>query len=110
MNFNSDNVYGVHPRILESLTKANSGTTTSYGGDELSRLAEVKLSEVFEKPVRAFLMMTGTAANGLALSTISPGYGVIICHNAAHVYCDECNGPEFFTGGAKRIGVHGPGG
>jgi threonine aldolase len=110
MNFNSDNVYGVHPRILESLAKANSGTTPSYGSDDLSRAAEERLSEVFERPVRAFLLMTGTAANGLALSTISPGYGAVICHNEAHVYCDECNGPEFYTGGAKLIGVHGPGG
>ena len=61
MNFNSDNVYGVHPRILESLAKANSGTTTSYGGDDLSRRAEERLSEIFERPVRAFLLTTGTA-------------------------------------------------
>ena len=110
MNFASDNVYGVHPRILAALGEANSATALSYGGDDLSRKSEERLSEVFERPVKAFLVTTGTAANGLALSSISPGYGSIICHGEAHISCDECNSPEFFTGGAKILGLHGPGG
>ncbi|MGH6907003.1 MAG: threonine aldolase family protein, partial [Aestuariivirga sp.] len=28
----------------------------------------------------------------------------------AHISCDECNSPEFFTGGAKIIGLHGANG
>jgi threonine aldolase len=110
MNFASDNVYGVHPRILASLAAVNDGTAPSYGGDAHSRAAEDRLSEVFERPVKAFLVTTGTAANGLALSAISPGHGAVICHAEAHISCDECNAPEFFTGGAKIIGLHGPGG
>ncbi|MGH6820598.1 MAG: beta-eliminating lyase-related protein, partial [Methylocella sp.] len=74
MNFASENVYGVHPRILAALSQANAGPASSYGADDLSRKAEEKLSEVFEKEVKAFLVTTGTAANGLALSTITPGY------------------------------------
>ena len=110
MNFASDNVYGVHPRILEALGEANTATSPSYAGDDLSKRSEERLSGVFEKEVRAFLVTTGTAANGLALSAITPGYGAIICHAEAHISCDECNSPEFFTGGAKILGLHGPGG
>jgi threonine aldolase len=110
MNFASDNVYGVHPRILAALAEANSGTAPSYGGDDLSRKSEEKLSEVFGKEVRAFLVTTGTAANGLALASIAPPYGAVICHAEAHISCDECNSPEFFTGGAKIIGLRGPAG
>jgi threonine aldolase len=110
MNFASDNVYGVHPRILAALAGANSGTAASYGGDDLSKKSEEKLSEVFGKDVRAFLVTTGTAANGLSLASIAPPYGAIICHAEAHISCDECNSPEFFTGGAKILGLHGPGG
>ncbi len=110
MDFSSDNVYGVHPRILAALSEADAGTAFSYGKDDLSRQAEEKLSEVFQKEVRAFLVTTGTAANGLALSSITPGYGAIICHAEAHISCDECNSPEFFTGGAKIIGLQAPGG
>ncbi len=110
MNFASDNVYGVHPRILAALADANSGTAPSYGGDDLSKKSEEKLSEVFGKDVRAFLVTTGTAANGLSLAAIAPPYGAVICHAEAHISCDECNSPEFFTGGAKILGLHGPGG
>jgi len=110
MNFASDNVYGVHPRILAALADANSGTAPSYGGDDLSKKSEEKLSEVFGKDVRTFLVTTGTAANGLSLASIAPPHGAVICHAEAHISCDECNSPEFFTGGAKILGLRGPGG
>jgi threonine aldolase len=110
MNFASDNVYGVHPKIMSALAEANTGTAPSYGGDDLSKKSEEMLSAVFGREVRAFLVTTGTAANGLALSSITAGYGAIFCHGEAHISCDECNSPEFFTGGAKIIGHHGPGG
>ncbi|MGE3877387.1 MAG: beta-eliminating lyase-related protein, partial [Parvibaculaceae bacterium] len=107
MNFASDNVYGVHPKILAAIEAANTGTSKSYGYDDYSARAEAKLSEVFEKEVKAFLVTTGTVANGLALSSIAPPYGAILTHAEAHAYCDECNSPELFTGGAKVIGLHG---
>ena len=34
MNFASDNVYGIHPRILAAMAEANAGTAPSYGGDD----------------------------------------------------------------------------
>jgi threonine aldolase len=48
---------------------------------------------------------TGTAANALALSQIAPPYGGIYCHTGAHIMTDECGAPEFFTGGAKLLGL-----
>lgn len=110
MNFASDNVYGVHPLILESLTSVNAGTAKSYAGDAETKAAEERLSELFERDVRAYLVATGTAANGLALSALSPGHGAVICHAEAHIAYDECNSPEFFTGGAKILGLNGTAG
>jgi threonine aldolase len=110
MNFASDNHYGVHPRILEGLVEANAGSAMAYGGDDWTKKAEERLSRVFEKDVRSFLVTTGTAANGLALSALTPPYGAVICHAEAHISVDECNSPEMFTGGAKILGLHGPGG
>jgi threonine aldolase len=107
MNFASDNVYGIHPKILAAIEAANKGTSPSYGYDDYSRRAEERLSEVFEKEVRAFLVTTGTAANGLALSALTPSYGAVLTHAEAHAAIDECNSPEMFTGGAKVIGLHG---
>lgn len=110
MNFASDNHYGVHPRILEAMVEANAGSAPAYGGDDWTKKAEEQLSKVFEKEVRSFLVTTGTAANGLALSALTPPYGAVICHGEAHIHCDECASPEFFTGGAKIMGLHGPAG
>ena len=110
MNFASDNVYGIHPKILASLGEANPATAPSYGGDPLTKKSEEKLAEVFGCELRAFLVTSGTAANGLSLSAITPGYGAIICHGEAHIAVDECNSPEHFTGGAKIIGLHAPAG
>ena len=110
MNFASDNHYGVHPRILEAMVEANAGSAPAYGGDDWTKKAEEQLSKVFEKEVRSFLVTTGTAANGLALSALTPPYGAVICHGEAHISVDECNSPEMFTGGAKILGLHGPAG
>jgi threonine aldolase len=81
MNFASDNVYGVHPKILQSLSKVNEGTAPSYAGDEWSKRAEARLCEIFETDVRAFLVTTGTAANGLALQSVAPPHGAIFCRS-----------------------------
>ncbi|MCA3556451.1 low specificity L-threonine aldolase [Aestuariivirga sp.] len=110
MNFASDNVYGVHPKILGALAQANEGTAPSYGGDGHTIRAEEMLKDVFGCDLRAFLVTSGTAANGLALSTITTGFGAVFCNAEAHIAVDECNSPEFFTGGAKIAGLRGPAG
>lgn len=110
MNFASDNVFGVHPRIMEALNEANAGTAVSYGADEWTKRAEERLGELFERDVQAFLVTTGTAANALALSAMAPAYGVIFCHAEAHIMVDESGAPELFTGGAKLIGLPEPAG
>ena len=33
------------------------------------------------------------------------GLGAALCHECAHVYTDEANAVEFFTGGAKLVPV-----
>src|SRR5690242_5612442 len=110
MNFASDNVFGVHERIMNALLAANAGTSPSYGVDPWTREAEERLSEVFERRVWSFLVMTGTAANALALSQLVPPYGAVFAHADAHVVVDECGAPELFTGGAKLIGIAEPAG
>lgn len=110
MNFASDNQYGVHPAIMAALEEANSGTASSYGEDPWTEKAEEALSEVFEREVQAFPVVTGTAANALSLSALCPPYGAVFAHAEAHSNCDECGAPELMTGGAKLIGLEEPGG
>jgi threonine aldolase len=107
MDFRSDNVTGVVPEIMAALAAANDGTSTGYGEDTISGRLRRRCSEIFETPVEVFPVLTGTAANVLALSAISPPYGAIYCHTLAHINVDECGGPEFFTGGAKLVDLPG---
>jgi threonine aldolase len=105
MHFASDNIAGVHPKIMQALVAANEGVAKSYGEDDLTGAFESKLKDVFETDLAVFPVATGSAANCLALSTISPPWGAIYCHEHAHIFDDECCGPEFYTGGAKLYTV-----
>ncbi|MFO1468468.1 MAG: low specificity L-threonine aldolase [Steroidobacteraceae bacterium] len=110
MNFTSDNVTPVCEPILAAVQAANGDNAPSYGGDALTRRLERRFSELFEREVAVFPVATGTAANALALSQLAPGFGGIYCHETAHIVTDECGAPEFFTGGAKLIGLAAPDG
>jgi hypothetical protein len=49
MNFDSDNAYGVHQKILDAINEANASLTDiAYGHDEGSLKVEKELSRVFE--------------------------------------------------------------
>ena len=108
--FSSDNVTIACPEIMDALVKANSGNEDSYGDDKWSESLKKKMSDLFEKDVEVFTAVTGTAANSLALSALTPGFGNISCHEISHINVDECGAPEFFTGGAKLIALKGAGG
>ncbi len=110
MNFASDNVYGVHPHVMAAMQAANEGVAASYAADDVTRRIEARFRDIFECELDVFLVMTGTAANALALSAMAPPYGAIFAHSHAHIMVDECGAPEFFTGGAKMIGLEGVGG
>ncbi|MGH6892224.1 MAG: threonine aldolase family protein [Dongiaceae bacterium] len=101
MNFCSDNAVGVAPEIMTALAEANRGASLPYGADDWTRRVERRLADMFEHPVRAFPVATGTAANALALSVLTPPYGAIFCHEESHVMLDECGAPELLSGGAR---------
>jgi threonine aldolase len=110
MNFCSDNVAGIASEIMAAIEKANQGAMPSYGADAITARVEQRLSEIFEREVAAFPVVTGTSANALALSTLTPPYGAIYCHPEAHIMVDECGAPELYTGGAKLVPIAGAGG
>ncbi|HEY2446958.1 MAG TPA: beta-eliminating lyase-related protein [Rhizomicrobium sp.] len=105
MNFASDNAYGAAPEMLEALAAASAGTAASYGEDWWTGRLQTEMSRVFERPVAAYPVITGTAANALALATIVPAHGAIFCHRESHIITDECGAPEFFTHGAKVVPI-----
>ncbi len=106
MRFASDNAGPVHPKVMKALNAANDGWAMPYGNDDWTRRATDKVREVFEAPKAAvYFVATGTAANSLALATLSRPFDAIFCADIAHINADECNAPEFYTGGAKLIPV-----
>jgi threonine aldolase len=110
VNFGSDNVTPACDAVMQAVNAANVGTAVSYGGDDLTARLQRRASELFETEVAIYPVTTGTAANSLALSQIAAPFGAIYCYEAAHIVTDECGAPEFFTGGAKLIGLPAPDG
>lgn len=108
MYFTSDNASGAHPKILAALARANDGFARSYGSDAIMDRVTEQVREVFQHPEAAvYLVATGTVANSLALAIYSKPWSAIFAHTEAHIATDECGAPEFYTDGAKLIGIPG---
>lgn len=105
MNFRSDNEAPAHPRMLEALAAANDGFATAYAEDAWSARLDEAFSGVFGTGCRVLPLATGTAANSVILASMSPPWGAVLCHEAAHINNDECGAPEFYSGGAKLIAL-----
>jgi threonine aldolase len=110
MNLFSDNTSGIAPEILSAIQAANTGAADSYGDDQWTARAEERFRDVFETDLDIYPLSTGTAANAVALSTLAPPYGAILCHPDSHINVHQCAASEFYTGGAKLLptpGAHG---
>ena len=109
MDFTSDNAAGAAPQILDALARENDGTAASYGADGVTARLSRRFAAILEREVAVFPIVTGTAANALALAAVTPPHGAVMCHELAHVHVDECGAPEMFSGGAKLVPLSGPG-
>jgi threonine aldolase len=104
----SDNAGPAHPQVLEHVVAANAGYQASYGADTLMDEVRETLRGIFEAPEAAvYLVSTGTTANALALACYCQPWQTVFCSPVAHIHEDECNAPEFYSGGAKLTLVPG---
>lgn len=102
MHFASDNAGPAHPAVIDAITRANTGYAKAYGADDLMDQVQDRIRTIFAAPDAAvYLVATGTAANSLLLATMTKPWETVFCSPMAHIHEDECNAPEFFTGGAK---------
>ena len=108
MRFFSDNAAAAHPAVMAALAAADR-LDTAYDGDGWSKRLDGAFSDLFGTEVRALWVTTGTAANCLALASLCPPHGGVLCHREAHIQVDEAGAPEFFTGGAKLLLIDGDG-
>ena len=96
--FASDNYAGCHPEVLTAIAAANGGHQVSYGEDAYTaRLHEVMAGH-FGRPVEVYPVFNGTGANVLALQSMLPPWGAVICTETAHIHSDEGGAPEAVAG------------
>ncbi|MGZ5930659.1 MAG: threonine aldolase family protein [Rhizomicrobium sp.] len=107
MNFASDNHYGATPQILAAIAAVGQSPQPAYGDDDVTKRVTAQLCKIFEREVAVYPVINGTTANSLALATLVPPHGAILCHAEAHIAVDECGAPEFFTHGAKLVPIEG---
>ncbi|MEW5853444.1 MAG: low specificity L-threonine aldolase [Myxococcota bacterium] len=96
--FASDNNAGVHPEILDAITRANTGHARAYGDDPLTEQAVRTIRRHLGEKAEVFFVFNGTAANVLGLQALTQPHHAIICADGAHIQVDECGAPERFTG------------
>jgi len=71
MNFISDNTAGASAPVMAGIAAANDGAAAAYGTDAWTKRVEALFADVFEREVAVFLVTSGTAANALALASIT---------------------------------------
>lgn len=98
MSLGSDNHSAVHPKILDAINTINFGGAHAYGLDEVSKAVQKEFERLFGSRVHAEYVMTGTAANVLALSTLLQSYEAVLCSDESHLHLDECGAIENFAG------------
>lgn len=108
MQFLSDNAAAVHPRIWAALQAADA-PAPPYDNDALSQQLDEAFTALFGRPCAVLWVATGTAANCLALATLVPPHGGVVCHREAHIEMDEGGAPGFYTHGAKLLLADGDG-
>ncbi len=108
MQFQSDNAARVHPAIWAAMQAADA-PDAPYDNDVLSRMLDERFSVLFGRECSVLWVATGTAANCLALATMVPPHGGVVCHRESHIETDECGAPAFYTHGAKLLLAEGHG-
>lgn len=109
INFASDNYSGIHPAVLNALSKANTGPAKAYGADPHTQKFEEWSRQTFGENTRAYPVFNGTGANVLAIAGSLPRWGSVISAATAHIHTDEAAAPEK-NAGAKIYPIEVPDG
>ena len=96
--FASDNYSGILPEVLAAIQRANSGHQVAYGGDDYTAALGTKIQEAFGPRAEVFPLFNGTGANVVALTSMMPRWGAVICSTSAHIHTDEGGAPERVSG------------
>ena len=97
-SFASDNWSAVHPVVMDALINANNEHQAAYGDDDYTQYAQDYFRSIFGAESSTCFVFTGTAANVLALESITQSFNAVICSEHAHIHVDECGALEKHSG------------
>ena len=107
--FASDNYSGILPEVLDAIRAANGGHQSSYGADVYTQALGETIREHFGPHAEVFPVFNGTGANVVALTSMMPRWGAVICSSSAHIHTDEGGAPERVSGLKLYTVSHGGG-
>jgi threonine aldolase len=111
-DFRSDNLAPALEAVVRAVADdhiAALRTNVFAGSRFLESELDAGLSACFGREVESIPVVTGTAANALALSALVPGDGAIFCHEHAHIRGWEAGAYAFYAPGTRLIALPGAG-
>jgi len=96
-NLRSDNNAGLLPEAVAGLLAAAAVDAVGYGDDPFTARAIAALRDLFGAETAAFFVATGTAANTLAIASLTEPWQRVLCHADSHWCEDESTAPERIT-------------
>jgi len=96
-NLRSDNNYGLIPEARAGFLAAADGDAVAYGDDAYTERAVQAIRALFGRETAVFFVATGTAANTLAIASLTEPWQRVLCHSHSHWADDESTAPERFT-------------
>jgi threonine aldolase len=97
VNLRSDNNAGLIPEALAGLIAAAGGLAVGYGDDRFTTDAIAAIRALFGEQTVVAFVATGTAANTLAIASLTEPWQRVLCHSDSHRYDDESTAPERVT-------------
>ena len=96
--FRSDNNAGLSPEAIKAIVEANDESHyTGYGDDAYTKRAEEAFRSIFGRDISVFFVASGTAANTLAIASLTQPWEQVLCHAHSHCNDDESTAPERLT-------------
>lgn len=96
LHFENDYNEGVHPKLLEALTKTNTENLAGYGLDAYTERASQKIKTACQAPdAQVFFLTGGTQTNQVVIDTMLAPYGGVIAAQTGHISVHEAGAIEY---------------
>ncbi|WP_165212035.1 threonine aldolase family protein [Streptococcus tangpeifui] len=96
LHFENDYNEGVHPKLLEALTKTNTENLAGYGLDSYTEGASQKIKEACQAPnAQVFFLTGGTQTNQVVIDTMLASYEGVLAAETGHIAAHEAGAIEY---------------